>query len=159
MELAIIVAISENNVIGNQREIPWYIPEDFKRFKQLTLGHPVIMGRKTYESILERLGHPLEKRTNIVLSRHNQKLPGIVAADSIEDAIRKASEYDSIAYVIGGQQVYERLLPLTNRIELTRVHRKIDGDVYFPPTNWDQWEEIFTENHGGYSFHTYKRKR
>ncbi|MDP3992190.1 MAG: dihydrofolate reductase [Nanoarchaeota archaeon] len=158
MELAIIVAISENNVIGNQGEIPWYIPEDFKRFKQLTLRHPVIMGRKTFESILKRLEKPLPERKNIVLTKKEGiSQEGIYMAHSIREAIELCENQDS--YVIGGKQVYERFLPLTNRIELTRVHRKTEGDVYFPPTNWDQWEEIFTENHGGHSFHTYKRKR
>ena len=159
MDLTIIAAVAKNRVIGNKGKVPWHISEDLKRFKRLTLDHPVIMGRKTYESILERLGHPLDKRTNIVLSRHDQKLPGIVTADSIEDAIKKASEYDNTAYVIGGQSVYEKTIHLAERMELTEVHGEFEGDAFFPVINYDEWNWTYISHMKDCDFVTYTRKR
>jgi len=159
MNLTIIAAVAENRVIGNKGEVPWHISKDLKRFKRLTLEHPVIMGRKTYESILERLGHPLEKRINIVLSRNEQKLPGIVTAHSIEDAIEKASEHNDTAYVIGGQSVYEQTIGLADRMELTEVKGKYEGDAFFPVINWKEWNWSYTYITQNCDFITYTRKR
>ncbi|MDP3992209.1 MAG: dihydrofolate reductase [Nanoarchaeota archaeon] len=159
MNLTIIAAVAENRVIGNKGKVPWHISEDLKRFKKLTSGHPVIMGRKTYESILEGLGHSLENRTNIVLSRNDQKLPGIVAANSIEDAIRKASEYDETAYVIGGQSIYEQTIGLADRMELTEVKGGYEGDAFFPVINYDEWNWTSISHMEDYDFVTYTRKR
>jgi dihydrofolate reductase len=145
MNLTIIAAIAENRVIGNKGKVPWYISEDLKRFRRLTLDHPVIMGRKTYEAIVEGLGHPLEKRTNIILSK-NQEIPGVLTAHSIGDAIRKASEYDKIAYVIGGQSVYEQTIKLAYRMELTEVKGGYRGDAFFPEFKIDEWAKEYVDS-------------
>ncbi len=154
--LIIIAAISKNNIIGRGNEIPWYIPEDLKRFKKLTLHHPVIMGRRTYESVLERLGKPLSERKNIVLTRQNISHEGIYITHSIDEVINLCVEEDS--YVMGGREIYMQFLPLVNRMEITRVHKKVEGDVFFPEVNWGEWEEVFRDFRGEYSFLTYIRR-
>ena len=156
MELSIIAAVSNNNVLGNQGRIPWHIPEDLKRFKRLTEGCPVIMGKNTFVSIVGRNHGPLPKRKNIVLSRSSLNYAGVYVAHSVREAIILCDNRDS--YVIGGEQVYEEFLKLTSRIELTRVHRSVDGDVFFPEIDWTKWKETFLEGHGEYSFHTYERR-
>jgi dihydrofolate reductase len=159
MEYAIIAAVSENMVIGNQGEIPWYVPEDLKRFKKLTLDKPVIMGRKTYESIIERLGHPLPQRANIVLTSRDVNYPEYVeVARSVEQSIEKAELYGNLAYVIGGEEVYREFLPIVNRMDITHVKKEFKGDAYFPKVNWDEWELKEQEDHEEYSFITYLRK-
>ena len=154
--LIIIAAISENNVIGSGNEIPWDISEDRKRFKKLTIYHPVIMGRKTLESVLKRLGKPLPDRKNIVLTRQNISREGIYIVHSVDEAINLcAGEY---SYVMGGGKIYRLFLPLVDRMEITRVHKNVDGDVFFPEVNWTEWEEINREYKGEYSFLTYIRR-
>ena len=159
MELIIIAAVAENRVIGYQGGIPWHFKEDLSRFKDLTLGHPVIMGRKTHESIIERLGHPLEDRTNIVLTR-NYKISGVIAVNSFNTAIEKASIYDNIAYVIGGQSVYENAIRRieTRRMELTEIHTTYEGDTFFPEFNKEEWAEKERVLMKGFDWVTYVRK-
>ena len=139
MDIAIIAAVSENNVIGIEGRIPWRIPEDMKRFKQLTLHHPVIMGRKTYESIPERF-RPLKDRRNIVLSSTLGLGDGIHVARTIEEALELTNGKDS--YVIGGEKVYRDFLPLVNRMELTRIHETYKGDAFFPEFDLKDWELV-----------------
>ena len=155
MNLTIIVAISENNVIGKGGEIPWHIPEDLKRFKKLTVNHPVIMGRKTFDSVLKILERPLPERKNIVLTRQNLSYKGIYIANSVLEAINLCDKKDS--YVMGGREIYDLFLPYVNKMEITRVHKKILGDVFFPIVNWNEWEEINKEHKKEYSFLTYKK--
>ncbi|MBR9683058.1 dihydrofolate reductase [Candidatus Woesearchaeota archaeon] len=144
MELVVIAAVAENNVIGVKGKLPWNIPKDMKRFKELTSYHPVIMGRKTYQSI----GKPLPNRLNVVLSK-KKKLNswGVFVASSLEEAIEglkkeepfvKGIDY-SKCFVIGGQKVYEQALPLADRLEITHVHRKVKGNVYFPEIKLGKW--------------------
>lgn len=145
MNLTIIAAVAKNNVIGNKGEIPWSIPQDLKRFHNLTLGHPVIMGRVTYESILSRLGRPLEERTNIVVSESGKVEPkkGAIACKDIFYALDEVRKCGDIAYVIGGWRVYNQsiLLPETTRLEITEVHKDFEGDAFFPFINKDIWKE------------------
>lgn len=155
MALALIVAVSENNVIGKGLEIPWKIPEDMKRFKELTINHPVIMGRKTFESIPEKF-RPLPRRKNIVLSTSLSEEEGIYIARNIEEALELTEDKDS--YIMGGEKVYEIFLPRVNRLEITRVHGDYNGNVFFPKVNWDEWEETNREDFENYSFLTYVRK-
>lgn len=160
MDLTIIAAVSDNNVIGIGNKIPWYIKEDLQRFKRLTLNHPVIMGRKTYKSIPEKF-RPLPHRKNIILSSRMESSEGIYVARSIEEALKLANDDDS--YVMGGERVYRDFLPLSNRMELTRVHEKYNGDAFFPEVNWEDWKldgETRNENSLGleYSFLSYVRK-
>jgi dihydrofolate reductase len=159
-ELTMIVAASKNNVIGNKGDIPWYIPEDLKRFKELTMNHPVIMGRRTYFSIPEKF-RPLKGRRNIVLSRLMKKQPGFYVAKNIEEALMFAGGKNS--FVIGGEEVYKLFLPDIDRIELTRVHKNFQGDAFLPDINWGDFylstcKESESKEGLEYSFLSYRRK-
>ncbi len=162
MNLTLIVAISENNVIGFKNKIPWRIKEDMQRFKELTINHNVIMGRKTYESIPLKF-RPLPERKNIVLSRNLNLNEDIYIARNIEEALVLTENKDS--YIIGGEKVYELFLPLTNKIELTKVHHSYEGDTFFPDINWNNWDLVGEENgisekdKISYSFLSYVRKK
>ncbi len=140
MNISIIVAVAKNNVIGYKNRLPWHIPEDLERFKKITTGHCILMGQKTYESI----GRPLPNRKNIVLSDNMQFNPkGCITANSIDDAIKIAhNSKEKELMVIGGASVYLQLLPLTNRIYLTRIDKKIKGDTYFPVISNKKWQVI-----------------
>ncbi len=135
MTLSLIVAVAENGVIGRANQLPWRLPEDLQRFRRITTGHPVIMGRKTFESI----GRPLPGRTNIVVSRTGV-FPGTVSAHSLEEALTEASRASGAGeiFVIGGGEIYRAALPLATRIHLTRVHSSVEGDATFPElgTEW-----------------------
>ncbi len=137
-----IAAIGKNRVIGKGNTLLWHIPEDLKRFKMLTLGHPVIMGRKTFDSIVAMLGKPLPGRTNIVVTRNNEwKFDGVEVAHSLEEALSKAKELNTQeVFVIGGAQIYEQALPFTDRLYLTLIDDTKDGDVFFPA-----YEQLFTK--------------
>lgn len=158
MSLTIIAAVSDNNVIGKENRVPWRIKEDMKRFRDLTLGHTVIMGRRTYESIPQKF-RPLPQRRNIVLSGTIEPSEGIYVARNIEEALKLAQDQE--AYVIGGGKVYESFLPLAKGIELTRIHQYFSGDTFFPEVDWSNWdlvcEERNIEDGISYSFLTYSR--
>lgn len=129
--ISIIVAVSENNVIGKRGTLPWYIPEDLKRFRSLTTGHPIIMGRKTHESI----GKPLPNRTNIIITRDLEyKSKGCIVVNSLEEALEKAktSEGSDEIFIIGGGEIYSQAMDKTDKIYLTFIKGNLDGDVYFP---------------------------
>lgn len=157
--VALIYAVSENHVIGNGDKLPWHLPADFRHFKELTTGHTVIMGRRTFQSI----GRPLPGRQNIVLTRDlAYKAEGIDVAHSLDEAIDKAED-DSV-FVIGGANVFAEALPLATRIYETRVNTSVVGDVLFDPdlSHWlEESEEIHLadEHHEyDYSFITYVRQ-
>lgn len=137
-----IVSIGKNSVIGRSDGLIWPIPDDLKRFKQLTMGHPVIMGRKTFESILRILGKPLPGRTNIVITRDTDYAPpGAIVSHSLEEAITKAQEIDrEEIFIGGGAQIYEQALPRIDRLYLTLVDDEKEGDAFFPP-----YEHLFTK--------------
>lgn len=138
MTLSLIVAASQNGVIGNKGKLPWRLPADLERFKQITLGHPILMGRKTFDS----LGKPLPGRTNIIITRNkNLKIRGALTAPSLEDAIRLCRN-DEELFVIGGASIYEQALPLADRIYLTRIHRDFEGDTLLPEMDSESWKEI-----------------
>ncbi len=133
-EIVLIAAIAEKNrVIGKEGELPWYIPEDLKRFKQLTLGHAVVMGRKTFESILQRLGKPLPERRNIVLTsnRSYPDYPEVETYGSIEAALEALVDEPRV-FIIGGESIFEETLFMADRLELTIVEGDYEGDAYFP---------------------------
>jgi dihydrofolate reductase len=142
--LSMIVAMSENRVIGVENRLPWHIPEDLKRFKQITKGHPIIMGRKTYESI----GKPLPGRTNIVITRNKDyRAEGIISCSSLEDALdwaTKAPGSDEI-FVIGGAEIFKSCLANADRIYLTLVKWPFDGDTYLPPFDEEAFKIIQEE--------------
>ncbi len=155
MGLTIIAAISKNNIIGNKGEIPWDITEDMKHFKDLTLNHPVIMGRKTFESIIKKLGKPLPQRKNIVITNTLNNFHEIYIAKTIEEALNFTE--DEEAYIIGGETIYRLFLPISNRLEITRVHQNYEGDTFFPEVNWNEWNLINETKKTGYSFLSYRR--
>ena len=155
-EIIIIAAVSENNAIGKDGKIPWQIKEDLQRFKRLTLNHPVIMGRKTYESLPVK---PLKDRINIVLTRDTNFIPkGVVVKHSLKDALHYCKDYDKV-FIIGGQSVFEEGLKVADTLELTRVRGKYEGDAFFPEINFNEWVLKNTENKEGYSFLTYARRK
>lgn len=166
--VTLVVAIAENGVIGKDGGLPWKLSSDLKHFRALTLGKPVIMGRKTFESI----GKPLDGRDNIVVTRNPDfEAEGILLALSFEQALRVARELaigrgaDDIA-VIGGAQIYAEALAVADAIELTEVHAAPDGDTYFPPLDEREWREVSRQRHaagrkdsGDYSFVRLERAR
>nr|AIA16147.1 Dihydrofolate reductase [uncultured bacterium] len=153
MMLSLIVAASENNVIGLDNDIPWRLPDDWKHFKDTTLGCPVIMGRKTHESI----GRVLPGRRNIVVSRQKElKIEGCDVVASIQDALALAkTDAPREIFVIGGEGIFREALPLADRIYLTRVHATVEGDVFFPELNLKEWKEISRERHLADDHHPY----
>ncbi|MFP4529932.1 MAG: dihydrofolate reductase [Halodesulfurarchaeum sp.] len=159
MKLAIVVAVAENGVIGDAGGMPWHYPADLARFKELTMGHPVIMGRRTYESIVDRLAEPLPGRLNVVLSTSDLDLPeGAVQAESVEEAIELAGKTGpETAYVVGGASVYEQFLPEADRLYLTEIPETPDGDTEFPPWDRSEWDLVEQEEAGELIFRTYER--
>ena len=151
-EVIVIAAVAENGVIGKQGGLPWHLPEELKRFKRLTMGNPIIMGRKTHESI----GRVLPGRRNIVLSSSDLKAPGIDVFSSLEAALAACQNVQKV-FIIGGGQIFKQALPLAQKIELTRVHQHIAGDVYFPEIKLKEWQVVATEPHDGYTFITFQR--
>lgn len=130
MSLSLIVAMTEDRVIGRENKLPWHLSEDLKRFKALTMGHPIIMGRKTYESI----GKPLPGRHNIVISRNaTRRYEGVTVVHSLDEALDTFAAVDTELFVIGGAKIYELALPIADRLYLTLIHSKFDGDAHFPP--------------------------
>ncbi|MFA4930759.1 MAG: dihydrofolate reductase [Patescibacteria group bacterium] len=165
--ISIIVAASTNNVIGQSNELPWYLPADLKHFSQLTTHHTVIMGRNTYESIIDKLGCPLPKRKNIVITRQTNYpvAKNVVLANSIDMALSKVDP-DKETFIIGGAQIYNQFMPHVERIYLTRIHAHIDGDTYFDSFNEQDWELVDEQFHQradnnsyDYSFLIYERKK
>jgi dihydrofolate reductase len=149
--ISIIVAVAENGVIGSNNRLPWHLPDDLKRFKALSLGKPIVMGRRTFDSI----GRPLPGRTNIVISRQSKlMIPGTVVVLSLDDALIAASAAPEIV-VIGGAEIFKQVLPRTNTIHLTRVHARIEGDVFFPELDPLQWRKAAVEHHDADERHQY----
>lgn len=143
--ISAIVAMANNNVIGKSNDLPWYLPADLAYFKEKTSGGTVIMGRKTFDSILDRIHKPLPGRKNIVISRnHDYKPEGVDVVDSVEDAI-KLADSDEV-FILGGEQIYKLAMPLLDRIYLTEVKADIDGDAFFPNIPGD-FHEVSRESH------------
>ncbi len=159
MAIFLIAAVAENGIIGKDNSIPWHLPEDLKRFKKLTIGHPVVMGRKTFESIVARLGTPLPGRKNIVVTRQeNFRVPEeVLVYHSVHDAF--AAHKDEDIFVIGGAEIYRQTIDKADTLYITRVHQKVEGDARFPDIQSDEWKIATEENHDGYSFVTYNRIR
>lgn len=160
--MTIIVAAAENNAIGKDNKLIWRLSDDLKRFKNLTSGHHIIMGRKTFESFPK----PLPNRTHIVISRNsNYQVPeGVIVVNSLETAIKLAKN-DTQPFVIGGGEIYKQAIFLANKIELTRVHHSFDADTFFPTVDVSVWKEtsaVFNKkddaNEFDYTFYTYERK-
>ena len=157
IKISLIVAVADNQVIGMNNEMPWYIPDDFKHFKAVTTGKPCIMGRKTYESILARNGKPLPNRTSIVISRSGYSHDGATCVASIEEAIKVAKqETNDEVIIMGGAQIYTLSLPIANRIYYTQVHQSPHGDAFFPVLD-EEWKEVGRDDRDGFSILTLER--
>ena len=159
MNIIIVVAIATNNAIGKNNQLLWKLPADLKHFKDITSGHTVIMGRKTYESV----GKPLPNRRNIVITRQNLLIEGCEVVSSLHDALALCIGLPEV-HIIGGAEIYNQAMPLTDIIYLTRVHQSFEADTFFPEIDPKLWKEISREDHGAdernpiaYSFITLKR--
>lgn len=157
--ISIIVAMAKNRVIGANNRLPWHLSADLKRFKALTMGHHIIMGRKTFESI----GKPLPGRTTLVISRDTgYQAPGAKVVHSLPAAL-SASVGDSEVFIVGGEQIYHESLPVADRIYLTEIDKEFDGDSFFPSLTSKAWRTLGRETHEdsaaglSYSFVTYDR--
>ncbi len=149
--VSIIVATDERGAIGRDGGLPWRLPDDLKRFKVLTMGKPVVMGRKTWDSI----GRPLPGRHNIVISRQvGFEVPGVTVVPSIDDALIVAGDVPEIC-IIGGAEIYRLALPRADVIHLTRVHAVVDADTYFPALGAGEWDELQVESHSADERHAY----
>jgi len=149
--VTLIVAVADSGVIGHDNALPWHLPDDLKRFKRLTLGKPVVMGRKTFESI----GKPLPGRQNIVVTRDaNYQREGIMVVHGVDAALEAAAEQAEIM-VIGGAELFRLFLPLASRVHLTCVHGDIAGDVKWPPLDVREWKVVESERHETDERHIY----
>jgi len=156
----IIAAIAKNNALGKNNQLIWHLPADLKRFKSITLGQTVVMGRKTFES----LGKPLPNRKNIVITRNrNFKKEGVTTVNSLEEALAMSKENENI-YILGGAEIYLQALPLADLLDLTLVHEHFEADTFFPVIDQKEWEEIKREDYKkddknafDYSFVSYKK--
>jgi dihydrofolate reductase len=160
MTISLIVAAAENNAIGKNNQLLWHLPNDLKFFKNTTWGMPVIMGRKTFESV----NKPLPGRFNIVITRQaNWKADSVIAATDLQDALQKAAETNcNEIFIIGGGEIYKQAYELADKIYLTRVHTEIDGDTFFPALDENKWQLISNQDFAAdekhafaYSFQTW----
>ena len=144
MSVIIIAAVAENGVIGKDGDLPWHLPKDLKRFKALTSGHTIIMGRKTFDSCNRR---PLPNRRNIVVTR-NQDFDGegVEIAHSVEDAVSLTKPDDTV-FIVGGSAIYQAALPIANAMDLTRIHARIEGHTFFPEFDQNDWQLVNSETH------------
>jgi dihydrofolate reductase len=159
--IVLIAAAAQNNALGKDNQLVWHLPEDFKRFKQITTGHYIIMGRKTFESFPK----PLPNRTHVIITRQkNYVFPDCIVVNSLEKALETVPKNET-AFIIGGGELYKQSIEIANRIELTRVHTTVDADTFFPEISLNKWElvsDIFypkDEKHlFDFSFQTFERK-
>lgn len=145
--VTLIAAVARNRVIGRSNRLPWRLPEDLRRFKALTLGRPVVMGRKTFESIRDAIGGPLPGRRNIVVTRNaDYTAPGCVIVGSLEAALAAARDGDEV-FVIGGEQLYREALPIADRLQFTEIDADFEGDAWFPELAPGEWRVTSREPH------------
>lgn len=176
MQITLIAAVAENGVIGDDGGMPWHYPEDLAHFKSQTMGHPVVLGRVTFESIVTRLGGPLPGRQNVVLTESPERVEAFLSdstetavtdienttvtiASSVEDALQEARHFDTEeVFVAGGASIYEQFLPLADRLVLTEINNTYEGDTTFPTWDETEWTETAREKRDELSFVTYERR-
>lgn len=145
LRISILVAMASNRVIGQKNALPWHLPEDLKHFKALTMGHGIIMGRKTYESI----GRPLPGRLNVLITRQkNYHVDGAIVAHSIDEALQVCKNEKAISgesFIIGGAELYQQTMTLCHRMYITEIRQRFDGDTFFPKFDPDEWVETACE--------------
>ena len=159
--LTLIAAISRDHVIGHGGKLPWHVPEDIKHFKELTTGHVVVMGRKTWESIPKKY-RPLPNRTNVVVTRKQEyRVPeGVLVFSSIDEALNNVGAREAnTVFIIGGAEIYHQTIDRADRLEITHVNQDVDGDAFFPKINPAMWLEVSRDIHDGFSFARYSRIR
>src|SRR5687768_15930727 len=156
MTVSAIAALSENKVIGKNNDLPWRLPDDMKFFMETTKGHHVVMGRKNYDSLLDKY-KPLPNRTNIVVTRQkNLNAPGCAVVHSVDEGIRIAKQnQEPELFIIGGAEIYKITLPNANRLYLTEIYANVDGDTYFPEFSKNEWKEISRKPHPADARHKY----
>ena len=142
--IASIFAMSANRVIGQNNQLPWHLPADLKFFKNTTLHHPILMGRKTFESI----GKPLPQRTSIIITRQLEyNVPGTIVVHSVEAGIKVARELAEDIFIIGGAEILKEAFPFINTMYITRIHADFEGDVFYPAYDEQQWQVVWQEDH------------
>lgn len=159
--IILIAAIGQNNELGKNNTLVWHLPNDFKRFKAITTGHYIIMGRKTFESFPK----PLPNRTHVIISRNKAYKPeGCIVVSSLEEALLVVPEHED-TFVIGGGEIYNLSIPIADKLEITRVYESFDADTFFPEINQNDWELLLEEHHAkdethnyAFSYQTYVRK-
>lgn len=161
--ITIIVGMTKERVIGKNNELPWYISEDLKNFKKLTLNNTVIMGRKTYDSIIKRIGKPLPNRNNIVISRSMQKqdtnsTKEVQVCRSMNEAIETAKQHNNEIYIIGGTSIYKEALPFAKKMMISYIKKEYEGDTYFPEFNQEEWEKESEQDFEEFTFTILRRK-
>lgn len=157
MSISIIVAMTENRVIGNNGSIPWRIPEETKLFKELTTGNIVIMGRNTWNSLPEKY-RPLPNRTNIIVSSTMQEQKGAIVCRTVQEAVQKTHEYPREVFCIGGAQIYSAMLPLASTLHISQIKKQYAGDTYFPEITFDDWNLAETKELNDFTYKKYIRK-
>lgn len=159
--ITVIAAVAENNALGKENQLLWHLPDDFKRFKTLTSGHYIIMGRKTFESFPK----PLPNRTHVIISRQANYHPeGCIVVNSLEQAIEACPKTEDV-FIIGGGEIYRQSIAVADKLDLTKVHANFEADTYFPEVDLSQWQLVFEEYHPkderhdfAFTFQTYLRK-
>lgn len=160
--ITLIAAVGKNKELGKDNQLIWRLSTDLKRFKKLTTGHVVIMGRKTFAS----MNKPLPNRTNIIITRNATfKAEGCIIVSSLEEALEEAKKYDENPFIVGGGEIYRLAMPIADVLEMTYVHHAFEADTFFPEIPSDQWEATFEEDHVAdekneydFSFITYQKK-
>ncbi|MBX0297746.1 dihydrofolate reductase [Haloarcula nitratireducens] len=160
MELSLVAAVAANGVIGAGGSVPWHYPEDLEHFKRTTVGHPVIVGRQTFETIARELGGPLPERHNVVLTHRPESLPdSVVGVESRSDALAAArSTGAATAYVVGGGSVYRQFLSDADELVLTELDAAYEGDTTFPSVDWSQWRAVDRDRRDAFEIVTYARR-
>lgn len=159
--ITVIAAVAENNALGKENQLLWHLPDDFKRFKSLTSGHYIIMGRKTFESFPK----PLPNRTHVIISRQaNYQPEGCIVVNSLEQAIEACPKTEEV-FIIGGGEIYRQSIAVADKLDLTKVHATFEADTHFPEIDLSQWQLVFEEYHPkderhdfDFTFQTYSRK-
>lgn len=153
--VTIVAAVAANGVIGRDGAMPWHLPQDLARFKRLTRGHVLVMGRRTFESI----GRPLPDRTTIVVTRRpGFGSAGVLTAPGLREALARAAEVDEQVFVVGGSAIYREALPVADRLAISHVHASPEGDTEFPEVDWTRWREVTREPLEGFTLVTYERQ-
>jgi dihydrofolate reductase len=159
--ITLIAAVAQNNALGKDNQLLWHLPDDFKRFKNITSGHYIIMGRKTFDSFPK----PLPNRTHVIITRQKEYKPeGCIVVNSLEEAIQSCPKQEDI-FIIGGGEIYKQSIAIADKIDITRVHNSFEADTFFPEIEIEKWQLIFEEFHSkderhdfDFTFQTYVRK-